>query len=212
MKNTFLILLLLLASTICHAEKRERRSRQPHPPKNQTRTNFIGYHIVIVTPGSETEESLQEHDGYVVYAADTVRGNFKFSNDTISVTAKNGKCSVFLWDDSLLRSFLLYSKWSTAEIFVTRVPEYDNSLMRLVHQGRLNMYDENFLFPLDENIQLSDLKLVANGRPYSHKVALDPRKSIIKMINKVYNENLKPEAYNSDVMVLYHIRGLDKQP
>ena len=209
MKHTTFFIALLLLAQLSYAGKKERSgaSRQPSKPPSQPGHAYV---ITTTTYTNSGTALTNVHKGYVVYNKDTSTGYLHMSHDTLFMSAAEApsvNMKVFTTADTLLQTFMIYNPDNNGNLRITRVKEYGNSFYRVLHSGKINLYDNVYTFPSTINIEIPKMKIVIEGSACESFFSLDPKKHLIKLINKTYGLKLNTQLSNDEV--LGHITNLD---
>jgi len=147
--------------------------------------------------------------GYVVYMNDTVKGNVSVKDEKVKVDigliTKQYKMS-----DKGLQS--IYLNNNDQVLFMTHLDNKGKKFYRLLHMGKLSLYDDRYDFSYKlRGIDVGDMMLAYSGKvePLDPFPALRSKKRLVASINKVYGMNLDyKEMKWEDVVACIH--NLDK--
>jgi hypothetical protein len=146
--------------------------------------------------------------GYIVYGADTIWGNISVDEDRITVDL-GLTTRKFKERDKLIHSVFLSDDDKT--LFLTRLKEKDRRFYRLLHKGKLSIYDDKYEFSYrPEDIHVSEMMLAYDGklRPLEPFISFHNKRNLITIINKVYASNLDYRTMKWKDVYTY-VRGLD---
>lgn len=134
-------------------------------------------------------------DGYVVYQGDTLFGIVTITKHDVgiehqSITGGTRSTSYELMDKHL-SAITVYK--GLKELNLVRVHPSDKRLSRVVHSGKLTMYDHKFSFLTARNIS-SRLQVVpVAGMPVKTKNT----ETLITMVNTAYNLDIKKDEWEN---------------
>ena len=143
------------------------------------------------------------YSGYVVYGADTLRGNITCEGKKISIMQPGASHpKVLIASDKQLRGAQLNEKDKTLE--VTRLS--DNRLYRVLHIGTLNVYDDYLSFDrLSEKFYDADSRITYTG--HSEKLSttftFSVKRKLVSKINEAYGLSLAPKQYGKKELLAY---------
>jgi hypothetical protein len=122
--------------------------------------NYYNPYWVRAIPGYPDVAESDSIYGYVVYNSDTVAGKtFMYENELV-IQTNDPTDSIYTFDytDSSLHCITLFSNGQ--EMYLVRLKEKDDEFWRIVHAGKLSLYDDNFSFsfiPDDVNFDDGDV-------------------------------------------------------
>jgi hypothetical protein len=142
-------------------------------------------------------------DGYIVYDRDTLSGLVTMDKHAAyleqPINAGKEYASTARYDDKYLKAIVLFM--GTRELHFARLADNDKRLWRVLHTGKLNIYDASYDFPDARNVNKSNLRIVYTGKRTPESI--HGKKELIQCINKVYNVNLDPANYTWKALVAY---------
>ncbi len=198
MKSSFLLIVLLMAST-CTALAQYVLPDDPtlHPQRPQMQD---GRASSVNVPPTYTEYKITEGDGYLVYKKDTIRGIVTLSKEAVSLEKKidpkhNFLCT-FKLKDLDLKTVVMYNEDNKA-LCLTRVTKEDKKMMRLIHEGKLNIYDGRLDYiykpgDIDKNlIKISYDNVVED---LSSFLTENTKRDLILFVNDIYGLKLNAKA------------------
>ncbi len=148
------------------------------------------------SPFSDVEYKITEGDGYLVYKKDTIWGVVTLSKEAVSLEKKldqkhNFLCSYNLKDLNL-KTVVMYNSDNKA-LCLTRVTKNDKKMMRLIHEGKLNIYDgrTDYVYTpgdIDKNlIKISYDNVVED---LSSFLTENTKRDLILFVNDIYGTKL----------------------
>jgi hypothetical protein len=171
---------------------------------------FLNYPFSFEDFDSFNEEKdsyveLHSFDGYVVYGKDTLPGIVTFNKNIVYLEnsyspGHRGVCS-FLLAGKALHAVTVY--YGNHELYLVRLSENEKRLSRVLHTGKLNIYDDSYKFPTADNIHKSGLRIVYGGQMKSLKTSGDTKKELIDHINAVYGLNLDANSFSWQGLLRY---------
>lgn len=135
-------------------------------------------------------------DGVMLYGTDTIPGIITITHNTVSLehiaTYKGRKYYSSSLSDPQLKGIVLYKGAKTLQL--ARLAPTDKHLYRVVHHGKLNLYDRSYSFLTASNVG----RQIIAEREGSH-IKLKSDKDLIEAVNSCYNTTLpqsmsKPEV------------------
>ena len=202
-------------------EKRHHRdTKDLHPPHLGLRSSYVLYNCLdnphepiydyaslyagtLIYDNSALNASL---DGYVVYNNDTLTGIVTITHEAIlleqPIDSARGYAYTFSYKDDALKTVVVFD--GLKRLCLTRPQENGKELLRLLHTGKLNMYDDIYSFPTVENIDKTRIKIGYNGKLKSLGAAVkDGRSPLVKAVNKAYGLKLQTADMNWYNLLLY---------
>ncbi|MBS1584801.1 MAG: hypothetical protein JSS82_04580 [Bacteroidetes bacterium] len=146
------------------------------------------------------------YDGYIVYNGDTLAGNINLVKGVL-VLDNNKPGTAFgnyMLGDSLLTGIMLHN--DQAFLTMVRFRGSDKHFYRLVHSGRLNLYDDNLSFNYDaKNVNLSEMRVAYDGKVQEMNDfwTTFPKKRLVYFVNTVYGTNLESAKYDKRALLAY---------
>lgn len=151
------------------------------------------------------EEDL---DGYVVYAHDTISGAVTIKNNTIAVETADtarGYDYRFKIKKQQLQCVTVYND-DNKQVNLVRLKDEPKKLWRIIHEGKLNIYDErhDFIYR-PEDIDPKTLIVVYNGElVHIHARSMEATKQrLTSFVNKAYGSDLDPNKYSWKALLVY---------
>ncbi len=145
-------------------------------------------------PGVTKTESVTL-DGYLVYDRDTMSGIITMEKDRALLeqphNAHNESVYTAKFDDRYLRAITLFE--GNRELYLVRLSASDKHLWRLVHSGRINVYDDRSTFPTVNNIDKANLRISYAGDGVK---TISGKAQLVDYINKVYSLHLTAKDYS----------------
>lgn len=139
-------------------------------------------------------------DGYVVYNRDTLRGFIFVSKDEVNlehpISNELSKYYNFQLRDRSL-SFITMYNHDKKPLCLTRVRPNDRNMMRLVHEGKINIYDDRINYIYDpEDIDKNMIMISYDGivEDLSSFLTETTKRDLIDFINDVYSLKLDPKT------------------
>lgn len=146
------------------------------------------------------------YDGYIVYNGDTLAGDINLvkgllvlNNGTTGTAFDN-----YMLGDSLLTVIVLRN--DQALLSMERLPGADKNFYRLVHSGRLNLYDDKLSFKYDaNNVDLSEMRVAYDGKVQEMNTfwTTFPKKRLVYFVNTVYGTALDSKNYSKASLLDY---------
>jgi hypothetical protein len=130
-------------------------------------------------------------DGYLVYDKDTSAGIITMNNNSVSLEQPAGNNreygSTAFFNDPYLKGVTLYKGNRT--LYLARLSDKERQLWRVVHNGKMKVYDDTYSFLAFGNINYAGMRVRLPGeRTY---VDINSKKHLIWCMNKVYGLDLK---------------------
>lgn len=134
-------------------------------------------------------------DGLMIYGTDTIPGIITITHSTVSLehiaTYKGRKYFSSALSDPKLKGIIVYKGAKTLQL--VRLSAADKHLYRVVHHGKLNLYDRSYSFLTASNV---GKQMVAERE--GSRIKLRSDKELIEAVNSCYNTTLpqrmsKPE-------------------
>ncbi len=193
MKYPFLVLLLFLFAVpgaFGQAEKQD-TIWVGAPAKGKTIHNNVG---------RRTKASAKWADGYIVYRNDTIHGLimlYKFEL-WFQVPINDDYSYFFTYSlkDPSLRTIMMYNNADKKPLCFTRLKDNDKRLMRVLHEGKLNIYDDRIGYiykpqDIDKNLIVVEYEGVIDD--LSSFFTESTKRDLIGYINDAYGIKLIPK-------------------
>jgi len=155
---------------------------------------------------------VEEMKGYAVYENDTLKGAITIKGRTVSVKTADGQRDydyTFRPNKKGLQYVEGYNN-DSVELNLVRLKENDKKLWRVIHTGKLNVYDggTGFIYR-PEDVDASTILVVYNGEEISlHSHNRDVTKQrLTAFINKAYGTDVNPNNMSWKSLLIY----LDKK-
>ena len=144
--------------------------------------------------------SVNRAAGYVVYNADTIKGIISFNRFDVFVEQPiNKEYSYYYQFNSRnlhLKAVVTYNV-DNKPLFLVRVSPKDHKLFRLVHEGKLNIYDDRFAYIYNPDQIDKNLIVVAyKGRvkEFGSFFTAGTKRNLIAHVNSIYGLDLDPRS------------------
>jgi len=151
----------------------------------------------------------RNYSGYVVYRKDTVQGSLSFKGGHVWI--ENGMYNIgnkYKLRDSHLHAIVLTN--SAGETMHLKKFEKNTArYYRLVHKGKLTLYDRHFVFSLrPEDIDLENMRVSYNGEVWELNEfwAIGAKKKLVDVVNEVYGTNLEAKDYSKKQLIEYILK------
>ena len=158
----------------------------------------IFYDDVIFEAESNSTDNPAENasfDGYLVYDKDTLSGILTVTNRSVTleqpVDAQKEYSYNAALSDKYLKEIALFK--GSKELYMTRLADDDKRLWRIVHTGKLNIYDDMYSFLNVGNIDTKHLRVSFAAQPAA---AIKNKAQFINALNKAYGISLKNKDYS----------------
>jgi hypothetical protein len=148
----------------------------------------------------------KNYEGYIVYRKDTVRGMLRFKMGHVWVT--NGMFNAagsYKLNDRHLHNITLSNREGTI-IHIVKFKNFNDKYYRLVHEGKMNMYDRHFVFNMaPDQVDIENMAVTVDGniKELNEKWGFGAKKKLADMINEVYGTNISPKNYSPAELVKY---------
>ena len=130
----------------------------------------------------------------VVYNDDTLRGTARYKNGKFLMA--NSDTTLKLNPDNLaLKSMTLYR--ADTSLTLVRLERKDRQMYRLIHSGKLNIYDDRGDFVHDAK-HIGTVKITPDGSP-----RIVGRRGLINFINKIYGAQLSRKETSWEQLIAY---------
>jgi len=150
----------------------------------------------------------QGDNGYAVYARDTIRGNIKLKHGAVLLENTDSGRNydyTFKIKQHELACVTMYND-DNKQLNLVRLKDEPKKLWRIVHEGKLNIYDEHHDFIYTPNdIDIRTLTVVYNGETVSlHSSSVNEIKErLTEYVNKAYGLNLDAKKFNWNELLIY---------
>ena len=139
-------------------------------------------------------------DGYLVYKRDTLRGLVTLSANSVllerPIDADRSIYYVFHFNNTDLRTIMMYNT-DKKPLCVTRVSEKDKRMLRLVHEGKLNIYDDRIAYiyePKDIDKNYIIISSADGVEDLSSFLTENTKRDLIIFVNDIYGLNIDPKS------------------
>lgn len=140
-------------------------------------------------------------NGYIVYKHDTVRGEVYLTAHDVTVEKpldrKHSFVCCFRLNDLKLKTVMMYNAADKKPLCLTRVKQNDKKMLRLVHEGRLNIYDGRIDYiyapsDIDKNYLVIAYDDVVDD--LSSFLTENTKRDLIGYVNDIYGLNINPRS------------------
>lgn len=135
-------------------------------------------------------------DGYMVYNKDTLTGIVTMNPESVyveeAINQTYGNTYNAKYRDKYLKCITLFKGNKT--LCLTRLADNDRQLWRIVHSGKLMIYDDNFSFLSFRNINHSGMRVKLPGETTYFDIS--SKKHLVWCINRAYNLNFHAKDYS----------------
>jgi len=154
--------------------------------------------------GAVVNETLS---GYVVYGADTLDGILRFEKKTVLLaTTDSGQNESHKF--KLKKKELIYisaTNEDKKQLTLVRLKDEPKKLHRLIHEGRLSIYDtrRDFLYKPDD-VDIESLTVVYDG--HTEKLKGSPGQvmnQLTSLVNSLYGIKLDPSKFTWNELLIY---------
>ena len=138
-------------------------------------------------------------DGYVIYGNDTLSGIITFDDFSVFLEQPDGRKSkygnTFSYKDPGMHGLVVFNGFK--ELHLTHFAGDGGKLWRIIHTGKLNIYDDRFSLLSPGNVDKKNMIVVYGGqaRPLNSLLGINVKEQLIIYINKAYNLNLKAKDF-----------------
>jgi len=170
--------------------------------------DFIYEDLIANYETTHTTDNVLNYsfDGFVAYGKDTVSGIVTITNSSIylehTTDGKHENVYTFSYGDSKLKTVAVFDGYK--ELYLSRATP-DGKLLRVLHAGKLTIYDDHYSFISPTNIDKTKITIVYNGKvksPVSY-LASDSKKLLVEAANSVYGLNIKAQNYTWNKLFTY---------
>jgi hypothetical protein len=152
--------------------------------------------------------NMTNMDGFVVFEYDTLRGNISLKNSAVFLetadSAHNYDYKLKMKDHGL--TYVAIYNDDNKELNLVRLKQDNKKLWRIVHEGKLNVYDERrgFIYS-PEDVDMGTLMVVYNGEMtrLSGKSKETIKQRLTAFVNKAYDSDLDPKKFTWNELLLY---------
>ena len=147
-------------------------------------------------------------NGYVVYAMDTLRGLVTLGHKTISLENRDSGRN---YDYKFrINQKQLTAVWATnderKQLDLVRLKNDHKQLWRLIHEGKLNIYDtrHDFIYRPDD-IDIRSLAIVYNGKTIKLEAysPTEAKERLTGLVNTAYEVKLDAGKYSWNELLIY---------
>jgi hypothetical protein len=160
------------------------------------------------SPDENEEETINEMGGYVVFQMDTLKGKVSINQRAVSLETADSVRNydyVFNIKKDGLKYVTVYNT-DSSQLNLVRLADAPRRLLRVVHEGKLNIYDgrHKFIYHPDD-IDVKSLVVVYNGAvSYIHAVSAEEAKiRISQFVNMAYGLDLDPRSFSWKELLIY---------
>jgi hypothetical protein len=171
-------------------------------------------HYYVGPDNNNANNSTSNHpeeegmDGFVVYEHDTISGAVTIKNNAILVETADtarGYDYKFRIKKPGLDYVTVYND-DNKQINLVRLKDEPKTLYRVIHEGKLNIYDErhDFIYR-PEDVDARTLIVVYNGEIvhlHGHSPEREKQR-LVAFVNKAYGTDLDPQKYNWKQLLIY---------
>jgi hypothetical protein len=159
--------------------------------------NLLDYYVL-----NNNNTELSSYDGYLIYGDDTESGIITLGNKAAyleqPINAKKEYSATAWYADKNLKDIVLFS--GNNELHIKRLSD-DELLWRILHTGKLNIYDDRCAFPSYDNVHESHLKVVYGQQ--GRAIEIRNRKELTDAINTAYGTHLRAKDYSWKQLLAY---------
>ena len=165
-------------------------------------------HYSYANAPAQNDQGPQELEGYVVYEHDTITGLVTIESNAVLVESKDAQRNYdykFKLGNKGLEYVNVYNTDSSV-LNMVRIKDGPKKMMRIVHEGRLSVYDANHGFIYKpEDIDAYSLTVVYNGVPEHIGSSSTPRTKLrlTEYVNKAYGLELNPNDFSWKELLVY---------
>ncbi len=153
---------------------------------------------------------LEKLEGFVVYAFDTLRGSITLDHNSISLEkTDSGRNYDYKFKPKQKHlTCVSVNNEDNKHLELVRIKNDENGLYRIVHEGRLNIYDEkhDFIYQPDD-IDIRNLVVVYNGKPIylkgSSMTVDEIKERLVGLVNSAYESKLNASKINWNELLIY---------
>lgn len=159
--------------------------------------------------GSDDVVQLHSFDGYIVYGKDSLSGIVTFNKDEVYLdnTVNNmRRFHSYLLSTKNLKAVTVFS--GSRELALVRLSGKDKKLSRVLHTGKLSIYDDKLLFPAANNVNGRALRVEYSGQIITLRGSREVKNQLVDYINRAYNTKLDAKNFSWEGL-MYYIDRLD---
>ncbi len=149
-----------------------------------------------------------ELEGYAVYAHDTISGRLTLRTNTVYLATKDSSGSydyTFKARDKELEYVTAFNS-EDKQVKLVRLEKNKKRLWRVVHEGKLNLYDDDHLFIYrPEDIDKMSLVAEFNGTTNTLRsfYGVKSKEQLTGYINEAYGLQLDPKKFSWNQLLIY---------
>jgi hypothetical protein len=170
--------------------------------------SLMNYHrerdLLLVSDNTNKHSNSSQFfsfDGYIVYEKDTVPGVVTITHNAVSLEhpAKNTGRNYYnaMLTDPLLKAIAVYK--GRKELHMVRLSPTDKHLSRMVHSGKLMLYDRSYSFLTADNI---DNKVIAVNTSTGEKSKVKTGSALTEMVNGIYGTAIPETTSKQDLITM----------
>jgi hypothetical protein len=157
--------------------------------------DFNYYTLLRSYDASRPRLVMFSHDGYIVYKKDTMPGIVTFTNREVQLENTNPKDRHRAYgaqlSDPFLKEIVLYR--GPEELHMSRATAKEKRLWRVLHTGKLNIYDKQYKFITAKNIDIRSLR-IKYGALRMQKIR--SKTQFVHALNRTYKLRLNADKYD----------------
>ncbi|MES2704156.1 MAG: hypothetical protein V4649_16060 [Bacteroidota bacterium] len=151
--------------------------------------------IVDETPGRTVEEipALPFNNawgGYMIYKGDKLEGNVILTRSAVLVKGSDGNVQGAKTDDLNVEEIAFFKK--SEQLVIKRHAEDKSQLWRVIHSGKLGVYDDKYEFVAFDNINTDHLRITYNGT----FADISSKEQLVAAINAAYGRDIQAGDYS----------------
>ncbi len=159
---------------------------------------------------NNSEVDGYDMQGFVVYERDTIQGIVTMEKNKVEIqnidSGKHYDYSFKTKKAGLTYITLYESDSSNNQLNLVRLQGDKKNLWRVVHEGKLNIYDKRrgFIYSPDD-VDMKTIKVVYNGQSealYAHSVS-DAKRKLTEYVNTAYGSNLDARNFTWKELLVY---------
>ncbi len=161
------------------------------------------------SPNNTQDDVVEPAAGFVVYEHDTISGNVTLKNNVVSLHAQDSARAydyTFRTKKRGLQYVTVYGNTDSSNQLNLQRLSGNKKLMRVLHVGKLNIYDERYGFLYaPEDVDITSLTVVYNGQEDALNSSSKPKTKVwlTDWVNKVYGLELNPKDFTWRELLLY---------
>ncbi len=168
----------------------------------------LGYKMLLrdrqMMPDNTSKHSnssqFYSFDGYVVHNTDTIAGVVTITHNMVALENFAGQSNIVRYTNNLknpsLKSITVYK--GVKELNMVRLGA-DKHLSRVVHDGKLRIYDKSYEFLTAQNIEK---KLLVEDVATGEFVKVNSTAELINLVNKKYGLSITPDKQSREELML----------